>query len=111
MDIRDFIDVKQIEDMMQSWSDATGLATIGVDSKGEYFTKAIVHRERRLQGRGNGKESCLLTHPHSFAHSPSFQRQMKLRKRRECKFAASYLVSADVLDRIPDKPPKMIPER
>lgn len=41
MDIRDFIDVKQIEDMMQSWSDATGLATIGVDSKGEYFTKAI----------------------------------------------------------------------
>ena len=41
MDIRDFINVKELENLMEEWSVATGLATIGVDSKGEYFTKAI----------------------------------------------------------------------
>lgn len=41
MDIRDFINVKELEALMEEWSVATGLATIGVDSKGEYFTKAI----------------------------------------------------------------------
>lgn len=41
MDIRDFLDVKQLEQLMQDWSDATGLATIGVDSNGEYFTRDI----------------------------------------------------------------------
>lgn len=41
MNIRDFVDIKQIEQLMQDWSDATGLATIGVDAEGEYFTKPI----------------------------------------------------------------------
>lgn len=41
MDIRDFVNVKELEQLMQDWSDATGLATIGVDSKGEYFTKDV----------------------------------------------------------------------
>ncbi len=41
MDIRDFIDTKQVESILQDWSDATGLATIGVDANGEYFTKAV----------------------------------------------------------------------
>ncbi|MGN0495284.1 MAG: PocR ligand-binding domain-containing protein [Lachnospiraceae bacterium] len=41
MNIRDFVDIKQIEQLMQDWSDATGLATIGVDADGEYFTKPI----------------------------------------------------------------------
>lgn len=41
MDIRDFVNVEEVEQLMQDWSDATGLATIGVDSNGEYFTKAV----------------------------------------------------------------------
>lgn len=41
MDIRDFVDINEVEQIMQDWSDATGLATIGVDSKGEYFTRPI----------------------------------------------------------------------
>ena len=41
MDIREFVNIKEIEQLMQDWSDATGLAAIGVDSNGEYFTKAI----------------------------------------------------------------------
>lgn len=41
MDIRDFVDVKELEALMKDWSDATGLAAIGVDANGEYFTGAI----------------------------------------------------------------------
>lgn len=41
MDIREFVDVKQVEELLQNWSDATGLATIGVDANGEYFTKDV----------------------------------------------------------------------
>lgn len=41
MDIRDFVNIEDLEQLMQDWSDATGLATIGVDSNGEYFTKEI----------------------------------------------------------------------
>lgn len=41
MDIRDFVNVQELEQILQDWSDATGLAAIGVDSNGEYFTKAI----------------------------------------------------------------------
>ncbi len=40
MDIRDFIDVKQLEQIMQDWSDSTGLAAIAVDNNGEYIAKS-----------------------------------------------------------------------
>lgn len=39
MDIRDILDEKQLDTILKNWSDATGLAAIGVDAKGEYFTK------------------------------------------------------------------------
>lgn len=38
MDIREVLDVKQLEAIMRDWSDATGLATIAVDANGEYIT-------------------------------------------------------------------------
>lgn len=41
MDIRDFIDVKQLEQIMQDWSDSTGLSAIAVDNNGEYITKPV----------------------------------------------------------------------
>ena len=41
MDIRDVLDLKELEQIMQDWSDATGLAAIAVDDKGEYITKQI----------------------------------------------------------------------
>ena len=58
-------------------------------------------------GRGwEGKFARLLLARHSFTHSPSFQRQMKLKKSSKCKLAATYLVSTEVLDRILGEPPK-----
>ena len=35
MDIRDFIDEKQLEQIMQDWSDSTGYAAIVIDSNGD----------------------------------------------------------------------------
>lgn len=61
MDIRDFLDVNQLELLMQYWSDATGLATIGVDSKGEYFTKAINFTDfciKYTRGTDEGLRRC-----------------------------------------------------
>lgn len=40
MDIRDFIDVKQLEQIMQDWSDSTGLAAIAVDNNDECIAKS-----------------------------------------------------------------------
>lgn len=61
MDIRDFLDVKQLEQLMQDWSDATGLATIGVDSKGEYFTKDVNFTDfciKYTRGTDEGLRRC-----------------------------------------------------
>ena len=41
MDIRDVLDLKELEQIIQDWSDATGLAAIAVDEKNEYITKQI----------------------------------------------------------------------
>jgi len=37
MDIRDFIDATQLEQIMQDWSDSTGLAAVIADNDGEYI--------------------------------------------------------------------------
>jgi ligand-binding sensor protein len=61
MDIREFLDVKQLEQLMQDWSDATGLATIGVDSNGEYFTRDINFTDfciKYTRGADEGLRRC-----------------------------------------------------
>lgn len=61
MDIRDFVDIKELEQLMQDWSDATGLATIGVDSKGQYFTKEINFNDfciKYTRGSEEGLKRC-----------------------------------------------------
>ena len=40
MDIKDFIDVKQLEQIMQDWSDSTGLAAIATDNNGDCIAKS-----------------------------------------------------------------------
>lgn len=40
MDIKDFIDVKQLEQIMQDWSDSTGLAAIVTDNNGDCIAKS-----------------------------------------------------------------------
>ena len=39
MDIRDFMDLDKLQMLQDKFSDATGLAAIAVDDKGEYLTK------------------------------------------------------------------------
>lgn len=58
MDIRDFVNVKEVEQIMQDWSDATGLATIGVDSNGEYFTKNINFTDFCIKYTRGSEEGC-----------------------------------------------------
>lgn len=41
MNIKDFLNVDELEHIMQDWSDATGLACIAVDADGEYITRPI----------------------------------------------------------------------
>lgn len=61
MDIREFLDVKQVEELLQNWSDATGLATIGVDANGEYFTKDVNFTDfciKHTRGSEEGLRRC-----------------------------------------------------
>ena len=38
MEIKDFVDMKQFEQIMSNWAKATGLATVAVDSQGNYIS-------------------------------------------------------------------------
>ena len=39
MEIRDFMDVSKLQDIQDKFSNATGLAAIAIDAKGEYLTE------------------------------------------------------------------------
>lgn len=41
MHIKDFLDLSLLEQIMEDWSSATGMATIAVDNEGNYITKEI----------------------------------------------------------------------
>ncbi len=61
MDIREFLDVQHLEQLMQDWSDATGLATIAVDNDGKYITKPINFTDfctKYTRGSTEGLERC-----------------------------------------------------
>ncbi|MCM1157183.1 MAG: PocR ligand-binding domain-containing protein [Bacteroidales bacterium] len=61
MDIRDFVNVSELEQLMQDWSDATGLATVGVDANGEYFTRNINFTDfciKYTRGSEEGLKRC-----------------------------------------------------
>lgn len=61
MNIRDYVNVQELEQLMQAWSDATGLATIGVDADGEYFTRDINFTDfciKYTRGSDEGLRRC-----------------------------------------------------
>jgi ligand-binding sensor protein len=41
MNIREFVDIKQLEEILTSWSKATGMAAVAVDENGDYVTGEI----------------------------------------------------------------------
>ena len=62
MNIRDFVDLKQLEEILIAWSKATGMATIALDDKGEYISGEIGFTEfcmKYTRGSEEGAKRCL----------------------------------------------------
>lgn len=62
MDIRDFMDVSKLQEIQDSFSDATGLAAIAVDNKGEYLTEGSNFTDfcmKYTRGSAEGNKRCI----------------------------------------------------
>lgn len=62
MDIKEFIDLKKLQDIQDQFSDATGLAAIAVDAKGNYITKGSNFTDfcmKYTRGSKIGQERCV----------------------------------------------------
>ena len=62
MNIRDFVDVAKLEEILKSWSKATGMAVAILDDKGEYFTEKIGYTDfctKYTRGSEEGAKRCL----------------------------------------------------
>lgn len=61
MNIRDFFDLSLLEQIMEDWSKATGMATIAVDNEGNYITKEIGFTDfcmKHTRGTTEGLRRC-----------------------------------------------------
>lgn len=61
MHIRDFFDLSLLEQIMENWSKATGLAAIAVDHEGNYITKEIGFTDfcmKHTRGSAEGLRRC-----------------------------------------------------
>ncbi len=62
MHLRDFFDLQLLEQIMQDWSKATGMATIAVDNNGEYITSEIGFTDfcmKLTRGSREGLKRCV----------------------------------------------------
>lgn len=62
MDIRDFMDLDKLQMLQDKFSDATGLAAIAVDDKGEYITKGSNFTDfcmKYTRGSEEGNRRCI----------------------------------------------------
>lgn len=62
MDIRDFMDLSKLQEIQDAFSDATGLAAIAVDSKGEYITEGSNFTDfcmKYTRGSVEGNKRCI----------------------------------------------------
>lgn len=62
MNIRDFVDLKQLQHIQDLFSDATGLAAIAVDSEGKYITQGSNFTDfcmRYTRGSAEGGRRCV----------------------------------------------------
>ncbi len=62
MNIRDFVDLNQLEEILTEWSKATGMATIALDDQGEYITGEIGFTDfcvKYTRGCEEGAKRCL----------------------------------------------------
>ncbi len=62
MEIYDFLDMKKLQDIQNQFSDATGLAAIAVDAKGEYMTEGSNFTDfcmKYTRGSAEGNRRCV----------------------------------------------------
>lgn len=62
MNIRDFVDLEKLQDIQDSFSDATGLAAIAVDMDGEYLTEGSNFTDfcmKYTRGSAEGNRRCI----------------------------------------------------
>lgn len=62
MDIRDFVDLKKLQELQDKFSDATGLAAIACDDKGEYITEGSNFTDfcmKHTRGSAEGNHRCV----------------------------------------------------
>ena len=62
MNIREFVDLKQLEEILNAWSKATGMATIALDDKGEYISGEIGFTDfcmKYTRGSEEGAKRCV----------------------------------------------------
>ena len=62
MDIRDFMDLSKLQEIQDSFSNATGLAAIAVDNKGEYLTEGSNFTDfcmKYTRGSAEGNKRCV----------------------------------------------------
>jgi len=62
MHIRDFFDLKLLDNLMKDWSLATGMATIAVDNEGNYITSEIGFTDfcmKYTRGSAEGLKRCV----------------------------------------------------
>lgn len=62
MNIRDFVDIAKLEEILKSWSKATGMAAAVLNEKGEYITEKIGFTDfcmRYTRGSQEGARRCL----------------------------------------------------
>lgn len=62
MNIREFVDLKKLEEIMTAWSKATGMATIALDDKGEYISGEIGFTDfcmKYTRGSEEGLKRCV----------------------------------------------------
>ncbi len=61
MDIKDFMDISLLEEFMENWSQATGMAAIATDVNGNYITKEIGFTDfciKYTRGSNEGLKRC-----------------------------------------------------
>ncbi len=62
MNIREFVDLKKLEEILTEWSKATGMAAIALDDKGEYITGEIGFTDfctKYTRGSAEGAKRCV----------------------------------------------------
>lgn len=58
MEIQEFFDVKQLDEILSIWSAATGLATIALDKHGQYISSEIGFTDFCMKYTRGSKEGC-----------------------------------------------------